>query len=88
MNFAPHLALGSMVPNVITARPNAGTARSRILSPTCGAGLVWLLLLSETALASRVERIEKRSSPVQTFPNGSNFVWTVEDTYQGSTFFE
>ena len=82
------LTLSSLALTATAARPKAETTCSRILSQTCRMGLVWLLLLSETALASRVERIEKRSSPVQTFPNGSNFVWTVEDTYQGSTFFE
>ncbi|EPT04304.1 hypothetical protein FOMPIDRAFT_159190 [Fomitopsis schrenkii] len=83
------LALGSLVSTAFAARPKAGTpASSRLPSPTYRAGLAWLLLLSNTALASRVERLEKRSSPVQTFPNGSNFVWTLEDTYQGSTFFD
>ncbi|KAI0732372.1 glycoside hydrolase family 16 protein [Fomitopsis betulina] len=87
MISAPPLTLGSLVLTAIASRPKVRVG-SRSLSPTCRVGLAWLLLLSNTAIASRVERIEKRSSPVQTFPNGSTFVWTLEDTYEGSTFFD
>lgn len=87
MIFALPLFLVSLVLTALVPRPRVGKVGS-LLPPTSRAGVVWLLLLSNTALAARVERIEKRSSPVQTFPNGTNYVWTVQDTYEGSTFFE
>ncbi|KZT74648.1 glycoside hydrolase family 16 protein [Daedalea quercina L-15889] len=79
------LALISLALTAVT--PRLRTAYS--LAPsTSRANLAWLLLLSNIALAARVERIEKRSSPTQTFPNGTDYVWTIQDSYEGSTFFD
>ncbi|TFY69781.1 hypothetical protein EVJ58_g225 [Rhodofomes roseus] len=69
-------------------RSREGAACSALASSGSRISLVWLLLLSNTALAARVERVEKRSIPTQTFPNGTNYVWAVDDTYEGSSFFD
>ncbi|KAH9937666.1 concanavalin A-like lectin/glucanase domain-containing protein [Fomitopsis serialis] len=82
------LTLISLVLAVVALRSRQGADCSALASPSSRAGLVWLLLLANTALAARVERVEKRSTPTQTFPNGTNYVWTVQDTYEGSTFFD
>ncbi|KAI0932227.1 hypothetical protein AcW1_000592 [Taiwanofungus camphoratus] len=48
-------------------------------------GLLWLLYLSSLTQAMS---LEKRSNAIETNPNGSTFVWTAQDTYQGQTFFD
>lgn len=48
-------------------------------------GLLWLLPLSQLVAA----QLDKRASTtLQSFPNGSTYVWTVEDDYKGQNFFD
>ncbi|KZT02744.1 glycoside hydrolase family 16 protein, partial [Laetiporus sulphureus 93-53] len=47
-----------------------------------------LLLLLHFSSFTLVLSLDKRATGVQTWPNGSTYVWTVEDTYEGETFFD
>ncbi|GBE77909.1 glycoside hydrolase family 16 protein [Sparassis latifolia] len=49
------------------------------------AGLSWLSYLFATAYAASFER---RANGSETDTNGTTFVWTVQDVYQGQTFFD
>jgi hypothetical protein len=46
----------------------------------------WLLLT--TAQGSLAASFDKKPADLQVSPNGTSFVWTIQDTYAGKTFFE
>ncbi|KAI0365230.1 glycoside hydrolase family 16 protein [Pilatotrama ljubarskyi] len=46
-----------------------------------------LTLLHQVGQAGAVT-LDKRASQLQTSANGSSFIWTIEDTYEGKTFFD
>lgn len=46
-----------------------------------------LLLLLGNAEVTQAVSVEKRAV-LQTSKNGSSFIWTIQDTYAGETFFE
>ncbi|KAH9946640.1 glycoside hydrolase family 16 protein [Amylocystis lapponica] len=59
-------------------RLSARTLRSR-------ASLLWLLQLSQT---SRALSLEGRANGVESNSNGTSYVWSLEDTYAGKSFFD
>ncbi len=69
------LSVASLAPGSV--RPSIGPLSSK-------AGL--LLLLGNAGVTQAVS-VEKRAV-LQTSQNGSSFIWTIQDTYAGETFFE
>lgn len=63
---------------------------SCVSTPQHGRGLRWgacaLLVLASCLGSATAVQVDKRSN-LQTI-NGSTYVWAIEDTYQGTTFFE
>ncbi|KAL1951964.1 hypothetical protein VTO73DRAFT_1113 [Trametes versicolor] len=47
-----------------------------------------LLLVLQHATKSHAVTLDKRANQLQTSANGSSFIWSVQDIYQGSTFFD
>ena len=66
------------------ARLSPGPSRSLVGLSSAHAGL--LLLLQNVGVSQAVS-LDKRAI-LQTSSNGSTFIWTIEDTYEGDTFFE
>ena len=60
---------------------------SRSLSGPFFANAGLLVLLHRVGAAQAVSVVDKRAN-LQTSSNGSSFIWTIEDTYAGQTFFE
>ncbi|KAH9944400.1 glycoside hydrolase family 16 protein [Epithele typhae] len=56
-------------------------------APWLSTGLFGLLLLRHAGSAEAV-KLDTRASSLQTTSNGSTFVWTIQDTYEGDNFFD
>lgn len=63
--------------------PSPSNSLSKSFSAKAG-----LLLVLQHAAKSHAVTLDKRANQLQTSANGSSFIWSVQDTYQGSTFFE
>lgn len=64
-----------------------GPSRSLSLPGPFFANAGLLVLLQRVGAAQAVSVVDKRAN-LQTSSNGSSFIWTIEDTYAGQTFFE
>ena len=49
------------------------------------AGVVTLALISPSVQG---KALEKRATRLETGADGTQFIWTIEDTYAGQSFFE
>jgi len=81
----------SALPLTIVSLLSTVSAHNIIPSPLVStlysrAGLLWLLLLSRSVHGAHLDR--RAENGLQSYPNGSTFVWTVEDTYKGQDFFD
>ncbi len=62
-------------------------ASSHLLSRRSVSEVGLLSLSSHVGLASATS-LSRRVNKLQTDTNGSSFIWTIQDTYEGKTFFE
>ncbi|KAI0669919.1 glycoside hydrolase family 16 protein [Trametes maxima] len=83
MSSALPLALLSLLA-VSSLQPPS--ARSLLSGSPIKAGL--LLLLLGRAGQSQAVTLDKRANQLQTSANGSSFIWAIQDTYEGKTFFD
>ncbi|KAH9849779.1 glycoside hydrolase family 16 protein [Lenzites betulinus] len=63
--------------------PSSSSPVARSLSAQTG-----LLLLLQHAGWSHAVTLDKRANQLQTNSNGTSFVWSIQDTYEGQTFFD
>ncbi|KAI0662806.1 glycoside hydrolase family 16 protein [Cubamyces menziesii] len=66
-----------------TFQSTSSSAFSRSAPPRAG-----LLALLNHIGRSQAVILDKRTSQLQTSSNGSSFIWTIQDTYEGKTFFD
>jgi len=75
----------TLVSLLAASSPNSHRPAHPLRSRLWGAALLSLLALPSPSYSAS---LEKRISNYETGVNGSTFVWTMEDTYSGPTFFD
>nr|VWO96731.1 Mixed-linked glucanase [Ganoderma boninense] len=53
-----------------------------------GQATLLLLSFSQHASLASASSLHRRANKLQTDTNGSSFIWTIQDTYEGKTFFD
>ncbi len=81
MSVLPLTLLSLLAASALQPLPSSSLSRSF----PAKAGL---LLVLQHATQSHAVTLDKRANQLQTSANGSSFIWSIQDIYQGSTFFE
>ncbi|OJT12932.1 hypothetical protein TRAPUB_10497 [Trametes pubescens] len=81
MSVLPLTLLSLLAASALQPLPSSSLSRSF----PAKAGL---LLVLQHATQSHAVTLDKRANQLQTSANGSSFIWSIQDIYQGSTFFD